>query len=227
MTSPFTPLRTGATLDDRRSALAAIMRSCLAVGHPPEVNLSLPRHGVTAPVLRQFAYDTDPTVRDRTLPVLFSDGSRPPPFPVGRLGGGPPAGTVPRDVEVNLGLGSLRHPEMDYLVALYAARNRDLNEQGNMACEENLAYQRAVELLSDPALAAGGLIRVFHTGLEPMVVGFYRGVVEILCRRRREGRPPTLNVQPYLLREAGTRNSLTPRSPGARIESYSPVDAWW
>ena len=127
-----------------RSDLATLIRRCLTEGRPPEVNLSIPRHTVSAPVLRQFVYD--PGFHGRAIPIIYRDGSRSAePFPIGCLAsdGEPP--NHPDDLVVKLGMSSGRHPDMDYLVDLYLTRNKDLNDEPSMAAEEKFGpFTRAL-----------------------------------------------------------------------------------
>jgi len=209
--------------DRRRAALAAEVVSCLTKSAPPEINLSIPRHTVTALVLRQFAYD--PAYKNRSLPIVFADSSRSMAFPVGCLSAGP---TAPADGPVlRLGLCSDRHPDLDYVIDLYLMRNKDLGDEPNMAGEEALTFRRTVELLSDSAILNGAQIHVFHTGLEPMVVGFYRGVMTVLRERQRQKLPRTLVVTPWLYALPPTKTSIGPQSPGAKLESYVTSPPWW
>ena len=207
----------------KRAALADEILSCLTKNAPPAINLSIPRHSVTAPVLRKFAYD--PAHKGHSIPIVFADSSRPAPFPVGGLADGP---TPPPDGPVlRLGLCSDRHPDLDYVVDLYLMRNKDLGDEPNMAGEEALTFRRTVELLSDPAVRDGAQIHVFHTGLEPMVVGFYRGVVTMLQERQRQKIPRSLVVAPWLYALAPTKADINPESPGAKLESYTTSTPWW
>ena len=208
----------------QRTILARQIHACLTKGTPPDFNLSIPRHSITAPVLRRFAYDE--AFRGRSIPVVFQDTSKSEPFPIGCLTANQSA---PKTGEVvKLGLSSFRHPDLEYLIDLYFARNRDLNDESSMAGVEALTCRRAVEMLSDPALRDGGQVWVFHTGLEPMVVGFYRGVVTVLQERKRRGLPRTLVITPWLyaLDHSDTKN-IGPETPGAKLESYVQADPWW
>ena len=207
-----------------RAGLMATIRGCLDAGNPPAVNLSVPRHSVTTGVLRAIAYDRG--LRDRGLPVAFADGSRPPPFPLGALAELPAPGSRPEPV-VLVGLSSFRHPDLDYLIDHYLTRNKELNDESSMAASEEQTFRRAVELLSDPALDGGGQVWAFHTGLEPMVVGFYRGVVEVLRRRAGRGLPRRLWVLPHLYALDPVTGAVTPDSPGAKLESYVVEQPWW
>lgn len=206
-----------------RARLADQVRGVLA-GVPGEVNLSVPRHSITCAVLRRLAFDR--ALAGRGVPVVYADASKPAPFPVGELSDGPAPPAV--GPIVKLGLASFRHPDLDYLVDRYLIRNRDANAEPTMAAEEEMTCRRTVELLSDPVLRAGGRVWAFHTGLEPMVVGFYRGVGAVLRDRRRRGLPRALVVTPFLYAlDSSVTAAIGPDSPGARLDSYIREQPWW
>jgi len=207
----------------QQKTLAKEILSCLEVGNPREVNLSIPRHATTTPVLRRFVYDS--ACRGRTLPIVFRDNSHPTPFPLGSLEAGEATPLVTANLFV--GLMSFRHPELDYLVDLYITRNRELAEQASQADEEALAFTRTTEFFEDPAFDRGCVVYACHTGLEPMVVGFYRGVVHTLQQRSKRGLPRNLAVVPLIFRGNTEEHSFTPASPGARLESYEQIEPWW
>jgi hypothetical protein len=122
---------------------------------------------------------------------------------------------------------SFRHPELDYLVDLYITRNRELASEAAMADEEALAFDRTVEFFEDPSFDRGGVVYACHTGLEPMVVGFYRGVVQTLRTRVQKGLPRALSVVPLLYGHEKTDPPFSPQSRGALLESYDQIEPWW
>jgi hypothetical protein len=205
-----------------REQLLTRMRFALCTTPQGGVNLSLPKHTITTPCLREISFDT--TFAGKALDVRWSDGSRTS-FPCGALKEAnqdtPPPTTVLR-----LGLMSFRHPELDYIVDLYACRNRELALLGSMSAEEEYSYERAKEILLDPALSNGAVIEVYHTGLEPMVVGFYRGVVAALYERSKKRLPHSLWVCPMFYAGPPERSGLNPNSSGAKPTSYIPGKVW-
>lgn len=204
------------------------------------LSLARPRHSEIVQMLRRIAYDE--ALTGESLPIVFRDGSSPPPFPLGRMERTEPElDSMPKLI---VGLMSFRHPEMDFLVDLYVTRNRELADQLTMADEERVAFERALEAFSDPILKSGGRVVVLHTGLEPMVVGFYRGVLDVLSARDRAGLAPTLAFIPHLYAPQSGRDAKRqmdqvvspnpisharygPSSPGAILESYRPIRGWW
>jgi|GEM_PF-3076908 len=198
------------------------IEQCLSCGRPAKVNFSIPRHEIITKALHRFVYD--PAYTGTALPIVFRDASEPPPFPFGCLDG---AAThqVPSNRVIYAGLMSMRHPELDYLVDLYVTRNQELAKEAAMADEERLAFERTMSLLSAPELDEGGEIRVLHTGLEPMIVGFYRAVVHVLHDRATRN----LAIRSMFYRDPGSESdtALTPRSPGALLENYEESLLWW
>lgn len=209
-------------LDERIALRQEILNALQA---KTSVNLSRPRHSITAPVLRELSFDN--SIAGQKLSIVFLDGTKPPPFQFGlfaTLEVVPDVATLPL---IRVGLMSFRHPEMDYLVDYYITRNLGIVEQATMADEEEISYRNAVTLMSDPGLNGGAHIEVFHTGLEPMVVGFYRGVAEVLCARRRAKLPRTFVVTPHLYNDKPIKEQLGPETPGAKPENYLTCEPWY
>lgn len=227
-----------------RNDLLNLVHSCLTLGTPSAVNLSVPKHFITAPVLRRAVFNAD--YRGKSLPVVFTDGSRPPAFPVGCLSkeGAPAdeakAALLGRHGSVlKVGTQSMRHPDLDYLIDLYVTRNTELaREDATTADVEQVAFDSSVRFFSDAALDDCSEIWVYHTGFEPMIVGFYRGLVKSIEVRRLAGKK-RLIVRPWLYEpirgaqsnDAGDDDEETPRyspdSPGAKLESYNPYEPWY
>ena len=245
--------REAARYDRLRGELAAQIDRCLMQGQPSAINLQVPRHSVISPVLRQMAYNR--TYAGKSLPVVFTDGSRPPRFPAGVLTGSPAAMKLtPATKEellqrsasvVKMGLMSMRHPDLDYLVDFYITRNTELAvEEDTMANRERMSFERTVRALSDAALDGGAEIWFYQTGFEPMIVGVYRGVVEVLQRRKAAAKKP-LVVWPWLFNYALARgigneaeherrdeeegqdhSDYSSDSPGAQPHFYDPLPPW-
>ena len=208
-----------------RADLLKRMRTCILTGSPARINLSVAKHSIFTHCLRQLVFNADEEFKGKSLPLVFSDCSEPPPFPVGCFA--PPQRVFGPEhaAALSLGLMSFRHPELDYLVDIYACRNLEIVMQQSMADEEAYAFGQAVRLLDAPEFE-GGVIDVYHTGLEPMVVGFYRGVVEVLRRRMESKRRRDFSVRPKYFRAKGTKTHLTADSPGAKREDYIACDEW-
>lgn len=205
-----------------RKRLLKDMKEALLSTPAGFVNLSQPKHAVTTPCLWEVTYDQN--LSYRVLDVRWSDGSRSE-FPCGQL---PEIehSTTSSKLRLRLGLMSFRHPELDYLVDLYACRNRELAVLKSMADEEAYSFERARSILLDPTFDNGGLIEVYHTGLEPMVVGFYRGVVASLLERKRRNLSEVLAVRPMFYAGKPQKKGFTADSSGAKAENYIQSEVW-
>ena len=201
-------------------------------GEPSRFVLDTAPHFVTTMVLWRFVYDAALEVRGRAIRGIYSDGSIPEDFDIGTLEWSPPdlAGIKP----IYLGLMSARHPELDYFVDIYVNQNLDFDVDTPMADEDKLSCRNAYELLSGVGDRDGPLlIYAIHTGLEPMVVGFYRGVVQALRDRKQQGRTGQIIIQPaYFHLSSGDDDAIDldemrdseavrigPESPGAKFTS--------
>ena len=205
-----------------RSRLLSKMHAAVNASPPGYVNLSIPKHTITTPCLWDLVYE--PALSGKALEVRWSDGSRSG-FPCGFLPPGYPTGPMPQP-RLRLGLMSFRHPELDYIVDLYACRNCELASLQSIAAEEAYAYQRACEVLCDAALAGGALVEVYHTGLEPMVVGFYRGAASVLAARLKRRMPRNLWLAPMFYIGEPVKRHLGPTSPGTDPGQYIRSKVW-
>jgi hypothetical protein len=169
------------------------------VGRANAVNLNEWPHMVITQVLHTFSYRE---LKDSNFPlsinITYTDGSKARQFPLFRLRRRSKAEMKslrelkPREI----GMLSCRHPEMDEMIDWYWLRNIDMNMAGNTLAEKDeFAYQTSKEQLAliltrnTPAR-----MHFYQTGYPPVVVGFYRAVVEFLMET--QGQPPCLEVFP-------------------------------
>lgn len=92
---------------------------------------------------------------------------------------------------INAALISARHFEMDEIVEVSLMRNSEITEDGDtpIADQERFAFRKAMDFFEDGVKKLGGLeVRLFHTGLEPAVVGTYRAVIEFLRKPGNRGK---------------------------------------
>jgi hypothetical protein len=138
------------------------------------------------------------------VPVVYRDGSQArAPFPLRclRL---TEAEMVDSDLELRLALLSIRHTEMDPVVDGAWLRNADVSRPRPAGQTDDFVHEMSVDQLR--ALTEEGArrvrLRIFQTGLETAVVGFFRAVVEHLSVH-----PGTLEVVPmfYSPRRGGER----------------------
>lgn len=114
------------------------------------------------------------------VPVTFQDGSTSIGFPLRALAPADRPGGLPM---MHAALISARHFPMDKIVDVAVLRNAEISRRGDVsyAEQEELAFERGHRFFEGCLERADGLeIHLFHTGLEPAVLGVYRALVELL-----------------------------------------------
>lgn len=113
------------------------------------------------------------------LQIIYNDGSAARPFPLFSLS----RISQPKGFPIiKVGLMSMRHPEeLDPLIDTYLLRNREVDRRESCAEQDDISYNRTIQFLSELLKDKNGIeIHLYHTGLEPVVVGTYRAIVETL-----------------------------------------------
>lgn len=131
------------------------------------------------------------------LRIAYSDGSEGRPFPLLY----PPKKTRSSNLSImQVGLMSMRHSEsLDPNVDIYLLRNKEIDNRDTFAEQDEVAYKKTHQFLADILnLGRGVELRLYHTGLEPAVVGAYRAIVETLNEHRGK-----LVVVPVFIRDNG------------------------
>ncbi|MHB9858482.1 hypothetical protein [Streptomyces sp. YIM S03343] len=141
------------------------------------------------------------------VPVRYRDGSRAKPFPLGAV----PMGRTwePTARLLRFALMSIRHVELDATVDGAWLRNSEISRPRPMAQTDELVYDTSRWQLA--ALTGTGQValKIYQSGLEPAVVGFYRAVVDHLREQ-----PGSLAVLPVFYRDDGPFGEGIPwRSP--------------
>jgi hypothetical protein len=134
------------------------------------------------------------------VPVTFQDGSTSVGFPLRALA---PTERPSGFPVMRAALISTRHLEMDKQVDVAVLRNAEISRRGDVsfAEQEALAFDRGHRFFEDCLRHADGLeVHLFHTGLEPAVLGVYRAIVEVLRDDSIRGR---FVVEPRVLRGGG------------------------
>ena len=108
-----------------------------------------------------------------------------------------------------------------------AVINRDVYDHDSTAEVEEFAFRESVRLLTDPWLDGGGLLRVYQTGLEPVIIGFYRALVTALLWRNQQGNTNPLVVQPRIYVGHDKSKKFSTSSHGANPDNYIPSPSWW
>lgn len=86
---------------------------------------------------------------------------------------------------IRLGAVGIRHWELDKVVNMYLCSNRTVsNPRNSSAVVEEYAYNQFMLLILQTIPQAGVYdplkIELYHTGLEPVIIGFYRAIVDLL-----------------------------------------------
>lgn len=186
----------------RKAHLARILRSqirkALEMGELVAFGNQAP-HDVIAEVLNEFVFvPPGKPVQPVELRIIYADGSEADPIPLFCL---PHPEEPTQEIEpLRAALMSMRHSEMDPLVDLYWFRNREVSRTRTLAETDQFCYETTMEQLEE-SLALGDLsLHLYHTGFEPAVLGFYRGVVRILLRQREQIATASLSVTPFYYR---------------------------
>lgn len=156
-------------------------------------------HDVITQVLHEFVFvPSEMTVRPIFLRVAYTDGSEATPFPLFCL---PQldSNTLPSENLLRVALMSMRHLELDPEIDFCWFRNREVSRTRTLAETDQFCFDTTLEQLKDSLQSGDLTIQIFHTGFEPAVIGFYRGVVKILLDMQKQT-SSHLNVIPYYFR---------------------------
>jgi hypothetical protein len=193
--APASPWRSPDGVTGRRAVLARF-RHQLRCALNGEAGAAIMPSGVSnsvlTEVLREFV--AGPGLRV-DVPVSYRDGSRARPFPLrclplhGR-------GSDQEERVLRFTLLSIRHLAMDVDVDGAWLRNTDISRPRPAGETDALAYELSRQQLH--RLATGRPLRMYlyQTGMEPVVVGFYRALTEHLLER-----PGTVSVIPMYFRQ--------------------------
>jgi hypothetical protein len=123
----------------------------------------------------------------KTLPIVpiniqfaYNDGSIGEKFPLYCLAPITPPKGLPI---IRAALISNRHFELDHDIDICLIRNSEIerHEDASIAEQEQLSYEIALHTLLSFLNKSNGLeLHLYHTGLEPAVIGTYRAILEIL-----------------------------------------------
>ena len=184
--------------EEKRAAMLEIFKTQIHEGikNGGEVNFSNQPHSIIAEALNEFVYKDSPDDSEKSIRVIYMDGSEGEPFPIRCL-------TRPVDLIVDenehaleASLISMRHLEMDEKVDFAWFRNSKVSVARPFAETDAYCTERTMEVLreiGDDELH----LHLYQTGLETAVVGFYRGLVQVLRERRNNSVSNPLQVIPY------------------------------
>ncbi|MDP6720558.1 MAG: hypothetical protein QGF59_17990, partial [Pirellulaceae bacterium] len=139
--------------------------------------------------LREFV-SAEPKQKPVNARVIYRDGSEADPFPLRALRlKESSANNLPI---LRVSLMSMRHPEMDTTVDAAWLRNGHVSLSRPAAETDQFVYKTSRTQLRELAEEGCVCLRVYQTGLEPAVVGFYRAVTEHLLAQ-----PASIEVVPF------------------------------
>jgi len=155
---------------------------------------------VITEALNHFVFVSgDRSITPTKLRIAYSDGSEAEPFPVLCLQRLPDIAleTVSRPLRVSL--MSMRHFELDPEIDFCWFRNREVSRTRTLAETDSFCFNNTISQLDDCMKQGNLYIELFHTGFEPAIIGFYRGVAQKLLQLR-NSKTPSLRVIPLYFR---------------------------
>lgn len=169
--------------------------NALRTGDPVSFG-SQAKNDVITEVLNDFVFvPQEESLHPVNLRVIYADGSEAEPFPIFCLHRKSES-SLPQSVPVRMALMSMRHLELDRYVDYCWFRNREVSRTRTLAETDNFCFKTTIAQISE-AIELGDLyIHLYHTGFEPAVIGFYRGVVQTLLNIRMNSNSPSLIVVP-------------------------------
>jgi hypothetical protein len=195
----------------RKQHLAKILRKqiheALVADEPVTFGNQAP-HDVITQVLHEFVFvSPEMSKQPAKMRVAYADGSEAELFPLFCL---------PRTIEaipeianpLRVALLSMRHLELDPEIDFCWFRNREVSRTRTLAETDQFCFDTTLTQIDD-CLKLGDLgIHLYHTGFEPAVLGFYRGIVYKLLELQKQ-QTARLSVEPFYFRggdnyQAGT-----------------------
>lgn len=164
------------------SVLISQIKSALERNEPVSFGNRMP-HDVITEALHQVVFvSQNKTLTPRFLRVAYTDGSESEPFPVLCLHEQPKQTDLNRRI-LRSALMSMRHFELDALIDFCWFRNRDVSKTRTLAETDSYCYKVTTQQLKESLDGGSLFLEMYHTGFEPAVLGFYRGVVWTLLDR--------------------------------------------
>lgn len=175
------------------------IQAALQTGEPVSFGNTAP-HDVITQVLHGFVFvPSGEDLHPASLRIMYADGSEANPFPLFCLP--EPAFSHVSDASpLRVALMSMRHLEMDPQIDYCWFRNREVSRTRTLAETDQFCYDTTLEQLDDSLALGDFVLNLFHTGFEPAVIGFYRGLVHKLVNLRSSPSKKALSVTPYYFR---------------------------
>jgi hypothetical protein len=143
----------------------------------------------------------------RFIQFAFKDGSISELFPLYCLIDAKPKDKLPL---IRVALISNRHFELDSIVETCILRNSEISrrEEATIADQEKLSFEIALKFFSEILAKTDGVqLEVYHTGLEPAVIGTYRAFLSTILKKENRGK---LIVTPKVFKGGGKFSDLKP-----------------
>lgn len=170
-----------------------------------EVNFSNQPHSVITEALNFHVYRNGVNQDEKSVKVVYMDGSEAERFPLHCLETSENKDISEQDTRIlKVSLISMRHLAMDDHVDMAWFRNCEVSVARPFAETDAFCARRTIELLKEIE-NRDFCIHLYQTGLEPAVVGFYRGLVRFLHSQEKR----CLRVIPFY-KKAGQYEEGTP-----------------
>jgi len=171
------------------------IRISIALGEP--LVLGQIHTDVISEVLNEFVFvptsqETHPTQID----VVYPDGSKAHPFPLFCLHRLPYADQLHYAKKVRAALISDRFLENDPQIDFAWFRNREVAGTRISSQIDNFCFEATLQNLRDYHQLGTDSIDIYLTGLEPALIGFYRGIVEFMLNLERRKLPRSVAILP-------------------------------
>ncbi len=158
------------------------------------------QHDVITEALNYFVYvPIDKPLKPTNLRIAYSDGSEAEPFPVFCLHRSGDTAVPAFSNPLKLSLMSMRHFELDPEIDFCWFRNKEVSKTRTLAETDDFCYKTTISQLDESLKQGDLLMYMYHTGFEPAVIGFYRGLVHQLMKLRKIT-TPSLRVIPMYFR---------------------------
>jgi len=188
------------------------IESTLELSDPPAyIEPSGVSNSVLTSTLRDFVTKDGERVE---APVRYQDGSEAAAFPLRCLKLSDTINLEYRQLRV--ALISIRHVEMDIEVDGCWFRNAEISRLRPAADTDELAYRRSKEQLEALTKRGPIVLRMYQTGLDAAIVGFYRAVTHQLLMD-----PASLAVVPLFFRHS-QGDGATPQQAHANFGEGTP-----
>lgn len=141
------------------------------------VNMNNPFHPEITKALREFSFKQAGEDRDEHLRIVYGDGSEAEPFPLFQLDEINCNETAENTEysELHVSLISMRHLEQDTFVNMAWFNNQQASRPQKFAETEKYCSEVTIAQLNE--LRKPVKIHLYQTGLQPAIVGFFRGLV--------------------------------------------------